>query len=106
MPIPADLHDEEDMILSKIRKGERVEHFETLRQRKDGCLIPISLTISPIRAAGGTIIGASKIARDITEHAEAREQQHLLLREMNHRIKNLLTLSNVLVSLRARSRRC
>src|SRR3546814_4930595 len=61
-------------------------------QRKDGSLIPISLTISPIRAADGTIVGASKIARDVTEHTEAQEQQQLLLREMNHRIKNLLTL--------------
>src|SRR3546814_18652894 len=71
-------------------------------QRKDGSLIPISLTISPIRAADGTIVGASKIARDITEHTEAQEQQQLLLREMNHRIKNLLTLSSGLVSLSAR----
>src|SRR3546814_19196901 len=81
MLIPADRHDEEPMILSKIRKGERVDHFETLRQRKDGSLIPISLTISPVRAADGTIIGASKIARDITEHTQAQEQQQLLLRE-------------------------
>src|SRR3546814_2481739 len=71
-------------------------------QRKDGSLIPISLTISPIRAADGTIVGASKIARDVTEHTEAQEQQQLLLREMNHRIKNLLTLSSGLVSLSAR----
>src|SRR3546814_1774821 len=74
MLIPADRHDEEPMILSKIRKGERVDHYETLRQRKDGSLIPISLTISPIRAADGTIVGASKIARDITEHAERSEE--------------------------------
>src|SRR3546814_14420371 len=103
MLIPADRHDEEPMILSKIRKGERVDHFETLRQRKDGSLIPISLTISPIRAADGTIVGASKIARDVTEHTEAQEQQQLLLREMNHRIKNLLTLSSGLVSLDRKS---
>src|SRR3546814_7826217 len=81
MLIPADRHDEEPMILSKIRKGERVDHYETLRQRKDGSLIPISLTISPIRAADGTIVGASKIARDITEHAEAQEQQQLMRSE-------------------------
>jgi PAS domain S-box-containing protein len=102
MLIPPDRRDEEDMILANIRSGKRVDHYDTLRQRKDGSLVNISLTVSPIRAADGTIVGASKIARDTTEHTEAQQQQQLLLREMNHRIKNLLTLSSGLVSLSAR----
>jgi PAS domain S-box-containing protein len=65
--IPTDRHNEEPAIVARIRAGERVEHYETVRQRKDGKLVDISLTISPIRDAKGTVIGASKIARDITE---------------------------------------
>jgi PAS domain S-box-containing protein len=75
--IPADRQDEEDRVLEAVRSGRRVEHFETERRRKDGSLIPVSLTVSPIRSASGVIIGASKIARDITErrHAEARAEK-------------------------------
>jgi PAS domain S-box-containing protein len=102
MLIPADRQDEEDMILGNVRRGRRIEHYETVRQRKDGSLVNISLTVSPIRTADGTIVGASKIARDITDRVEAQQQQDLLLREMNHRVKNLLTLSSGLVSLSAR----
>ena len=65
--IPPDRKDEEPEILEKIRRGESVDHYETIRRRKDGRLIDISVTISPIRDAGGKIIGASKVARDITE---------------------------------------
>jgi PAS domain S-box-containing protein len=65
--IPPDRQDEEPKILARLRKGERVDHFETVRRRKDGTLLDISVTISPVRDAGGKIIGASKIARDITE---------------------------------------
>ncbi len=65
--IPEDRQDEEPDILARLRRGERVDHFETVRRRKDGSLIDISLTISPVRDAQGVIIGASKIARDITE---------------------------------------
>ncbi len=65
--IPADRKDEEPEILEKINRGESVDHYETIRQRKDGRLIDISVTISPIRDADGKIIGASKVARDITE---------------------------------------
>lgn len=64
--IPPDRHHEEDMILSRMRQGERIDHFETVRQRKDGTLIEISVTVSPIRDANGKVIGISKIARDIT----------------------------------------
>ena len=65
------------MILEKIRCGERIEHFETVRQAKDGRLIDISLTVSPIKDRNGNVIGASKIARDITgkKRAEALLEQ-------------------------------
>src|SRR6202789_1115128 len=65
--IPAELQDEETEILSRIRRGEKIKHYETRRQRKDGRLIDVSLTISPVKDSKGVIIGASKIARDITE---------------------------------------
>jgi PAS domain S-box-containing protein len=101
--IPLDRRDEERVILEKIHRGERIEHFETIRQGKDRSLIDISLTISPIRNSRGKIIGASKIARDITELRRARDRQHLLLREMSHRVKNLFALSGSIVGLSARS---
>lgn len=101
--IPEDRLDEEPVILDKIHRGERVEHFETIRRRKDGSLVDISLTISPIRAPDGIIIGASKIARDITEKRQAEESQRLLLREMDHRVKNLFMLASSVVNLSARS---
>jgi PAS domain S-box-containing protein len=69
--IPADRLDEEPAILARLRKGERVDHFETLRKRKDGTLVNISLTISPVKDDLGRVIGASKVARDITERKEA-----------------------------------
>jgi PAS domain S-box-containing protein len=101
--IPLDRRDEEPAILEKIHRGERIEHFETIRQRKDGSLVDISLTISPIRNSRGKVVGASKIARDITELRKARDRQHLLLREMSHRVKNLFALSGSIVGLSARS---
>lgn len=71
--IPEDHLDEEPGILARIRAGERSEHYETVRLRKDGTLVDIALTVSPLRKPDGTIIGASKIARDITEHRRAQE---------------------------------
>lgn len=76
--IPPELQDEEDFILSKIRSGQRIEHFETTRMRKNGERVPISVTISPIRDDSGTIIGASKIARDISERRRADESRSRL----------------------------
>jgi PAS domain S-box-containing protein len=72
--IPPEHIDEEPSILARLRAGERIEHYETIRKRKDGTLLNISLTVSPIRGPDGRVIGASKIARDITEskQAEAR----------------------------------
>ncbi len=71
--IPPDRHSEEDSIISRIKKGEKVEHFQTVRRRKDGKLIDISITVSPIFDEKGEIIGASKIARDVTEQISKDE---------------------------------
>lgn len=65
--IPSERHDEEPGILERIRRGERIRHYETVRRRKDGVLLNISLMVSPIKDEGGVVIGASKIARDISE---------------------------------------
>lgn len=80
--LPPDRPDEERQILERLRRGERVDHFETVRRHKDGHLLDISVTISPIRDRDGTIIGASKIARDITAFkALIREREALFYRE-------------------------
>lgn len=101
--IPAERTDEEPSILTRIRSGQRVEPYETIRHRKDGSLVEISLCISPITDDQGRIVAASTIARDITEKRRIEEQRRLLLREMNHRVKNLFTVSVSLVNLSARS---
>lgn len=101
--IPDDRLDEEPAILVRIRAGERVDHFETVRRHKDGSLIDISLTISPIRDGNGKVIGASKIARNISERKRAAEHQELLLREMHHRVKNLFAITSGLIGIAARS---
>jgi two-component system CheB/CheR fusion protein len=72
--IPPDRQAEETEILQRIRKGQRIEHFETIRRRKDGILINVSLTVSPIKNERGEVVGASKIARDITQSKIAEEQ--------------------------------
>jgi len=79
--IPPELHAEEVEILARLRRGERIDHYETVRLAKDGRRIDISLTISPIRGEDDTIIGASKVARDITE----RKRDEGLLREADRR---------------------
>jgi PAS domain S-box-containing protein len=71
--IPSDRLGEETEVLTRIRLGQSVDHFETIRRRKDGTLIPVSLTVSPIRAPDGTVVGASKIARDISDRRRAEE---------------------------------
>ena len=98
--IPEDRQDEEDDVLRRIRLGQRLDHFETVRRRKDGTLFPVSLTISPVYNDHGVVIGASKIARDVTERARA-DQEHRRLLEMAraaNRLKDefLATLSHEL----------
>lgn len=88
MLFPPEQVDEEPMIIERIRRGERVESFETVRRRKDGTDIPVSLTISPVRDGTGRIVGASKIARDITATKESEHRIRMLMREVNHRVKN------------------
>ena len=83
--IPADRQDEEIDILRRIRAGDRVDHFETIRQRKDGNLLDISVTISPMRDSTGRIIGASKVARDISH----RRQSEIALRQSEERLRKL-----------------
>jgi PAS domain S-box-containing protein len=90
--IPPDRLDEEPSILSRLKAGERIDHYETVRRRKDGSLVDISLTVSPLRNSQGVIIGASKIARDISDRKRAFEQQQLLLGEMQHRTRNLVAV--------------
>lgn len=79
--IPPDRADEERDILARIRRGERVDHFETVRRRKDGTLIDISVTISPVRDGSGKVVGASKVARDISERMRAEERERQITAE-------------------------
>lgn len=97
--IPPDREHEERTILDRIGRGERIEHYETIRRRKDGSLVEISLTVSPIRNAEGRVIGASKIARDISERKQKEDRIALLAGEVDHRSKNLLTLVQATVHL-------
>ncbi|MCK1277667.1 MULTISPECIES: PAS domain S-box protein [unclassified Bradyrhizobium] len=88
--IPPDRQDEEPEILDRIRRGDHVAPYETVRMRKDGSFIDVSLTVSPLKDARGKVIGASKIARDITEKRRHEERRKLLVNELNHRVKNTL----------------
>jgi PAS domain S-box-containing protein len=95
--IPSDRQAEEAGILERIQRGERIDHFETVRRCKDGSLVTVSLTVSPVTDASGKIIGAAKIARDITDKKRREEQIALLAREADHRTKNLLALAQATV---------
>ena len=98
--LPPDRPDEESRILKRLQQGERLEHFETQRRRKDGKIIDVSLTISPVRNTEGVIVGASKIARDITDQKEAQRklaETHEALKRANQlKTEFLTTLSHEL----------
>jgi PAS domain S-box-containing protein len=91
--IPPERHVEELDILGRLRRGERVDHFQTVRRRKDGRLLDVSLTISPLRDSSGRVIGASKVARDITDQKQAERA----LRESEQRFRVITDASPVLV---------
>lgn len=103
MLVPEGHVGEESSIIQRIRAGESVETYETVRQHKDGRLIPVSLTVSPVRDARGRIVGASKIARDVTGRRETENRIRMLMREVNHRVKNQYSV--ILSIIRETSRR-
>src|ERR1700681_4786584 len=87
--IPPDRLGEEDLVLARIRAGQRVEHFDTVRWRKDGTLVDVSVTVSPIRDAAGAVVGASKIARNISD----RKRMEAELQHVQHRLMGLAVAS-------------
>lgn len=98
MLIPSDKNNEEPAILERIKRGEHVKHYETVRQRKQGHVIDVSLTVSPIKNGQGEIIGASKIFRDISERKRAQDRQQFLIGELEHRAKNLFAVIRSIVN--------
>ena len=101
--VPENQADEVPDILEKLRRGERIEHFEIDRVRKDGKRIDVSLTISPVRNASGNVIAASTIAREFTERKVAEDHKDMLMAELDHRVKNILMVITSLVSQTVRS---
>jgi PAS domain S-box-containing protein len=96
--IPPDRRDEERMIVEQLTRGERVDNFETVRMRKDGSLLDVSLTISPMRDVSGRVVGASKLARDITEHKRAEEALRQAQTDLAH-ASRLTTMGEFTASL-------
>jgi PAS domain S-box-containing protein len=112
MLIPETATDEEIRLMARLLRGERIDSYETRWTRKDGTVIYVSLTLSPIRNASGTIVGVSTIARDVTAHRIAQNQteaslreKEVLLREVHHRVKNNLQTVSSLLNLQAQGTR-
>jgi PAS domain S-box-containing protein len=105
--VPPDLREEQEQILEAVRSGP-IKHYETCRRRKDGTLVDIALTVSPVRNSDGQLIGVSSIARDITEGKMAErmmaslKEKEVLLKEVHHRVKNNLQVISSLLNLQAR----
>jgi PAS domain S-box-containing protein len=100
--IPPERHAEESDILARLRRGERIDHFHTVRRRKDGSLLEVSLTISPVRDLSGRVMGASKVARDITAQKEAERA----LRESEQRFRVITDASPIMVWLSGKDKLC
>lgn len=100
--IPAELRDEEKLILARLRQGEHIQHYETVRIARDGRRVDVSLSVSPLRDPSGEVTGASKVARDITERKQAERSQFLLVEELNHRVKNTLAMVQAIANLSSR----
>jgi len=96
--IPLELHDQETEILAKIRRGERIQHYETERVAKDGRRVDISLSVSPVRDGSGKVVGASKVGRDISDRKRAEKLRRLLTDELNHRVRNTLATVQAIAS--------
>jgi PAS domain S-box-containing protein len=96
--IPPELHGDEKRILAQLSLGERIEHYETVRVAKDGRRVEVSLSVSALRDRFGKVIGASKVVRDISERKRAEKLQHLLVEELNHRVKNTLATVQAIAS--------
>lgn len=101
--IPEERGHEETRILEQVRRGERLEHYQTVRRRKDGRVVDISLTVSPILSEDGQVIGASKIARDISRQKEVERTKELLIQEIQHRVRNTLGTVQAIASQTFRS---
>jgi PAS domain S-box-containing protein len=85
--IPSDRREEETGILARLRRGERIDHFDTVRQRKDGSLLDVSLTVSPVKDAAGRIVGASKVARDVSERRRSEEKYRTLAQTLDAEVR-------------------
>lgn len=108
--IPTERHSEEHVIISKIKSGEKVDHFETIRRAKDGSLVELSITVSPIKSSGGQIIGASKVARDITKERqtekaliEASHKKEEFIASVSHELRTPMNAIMGLGSILSRS---
>jgi PAS domain S-box-containing protein len=94
--IPPGHADHTRQLLDQIRRGQRVTHYETVRRRKDGAVITVSLTVSPVLDAGGNVIGASSIARDVTERRQAETERLAHIQRLEHTLSRTKRLSGVL----------
>jgi two-component system, sensor histidine kinase PdtaS len=110
MLIPPNHADELPGIMERLRGGQRIEPYDTVRLRKDGTLVDVSLSVSPIADAAGTVTGAASIARDISERKRAEQavraslrEKEVLLREIHHRVKNNLQMISSLLNIQAKS---